>query len=452
MTKRLLASYLVVTVIVLVILEVPLAVFYGQRERERFAAAVERDATVIATLYEDSLERNQPLDPATADQYSNRTGARVVVVDRDGIARIDTGETVPRDFSTRPEIITALSGARAVGTRPSETLQTDLLYVAIPVASGGTIHGAVRLTLDTNDVDSQIHRFWTGLAGVAAVVLAAMTVIGLAIARSVTRPIRQLQHSATRFASGDLTVDDHPAGGPVEIQALSNAMSTMAVRLAELLAAQRAFVADASHQLRTPLTALRLRLENLHAHAGAADADELERAVDETIRLSALVNDLLQLARVDQVHVVETADLAEITAGRVEMWAAVADANQVRIDVSGTGQPAAVSTVPGGVEQILDNVLDNAINASPPSSHITVALERGTSSHRVSISDQGAGLSDDDKAHAVQRFWRGTTTAPGTGLGLAIADTLATASGGSLTLTDAPGGGLCVTLTLPSTA
>jgi signal transduction histidine kinase len=448
MTRRLLVGYLAITVIVLLILEVPLAVFYSQRERERFTTAVERDASVLATIYEDSLEKGQPPNAAAAQQYAKRTGARVVVVDNDGIAEVDTAESVPRDFSTRPEIITALTGSRAVGTRSSATLHADLLYVAIPVASGGTIHGAVRVTLDTSDVDSQIHRFWLGLAAVAAVILAAMALVGLAIARSMTRPIRRLQGVATQFAGGDLSIDEQPLEGPVELQALARTMSTMAARLSELLTAQRAFVADASHQLRTPLTALRLRLENLQARASTADADELEAAIDETVRLGALVNDLLQLARADQSHVVEDTDLAAVTTGRVDMWAAVADAKDVRLELSGADQPVLVAAVPGALEQILDNVLDNAINATPSGSLVTVSVERGTAQHALRISDHGPGLSDDDKAHAVQRFWRGATGGSGTGLGLAIASALATASGGDLTLGDVPGHGLAVRLSL----
>ena len=110
MTRRLLASYLTITVIVLVMLMVPLGMFYSQRERERLAADVEHDASVIATLYEDDLEAGLPLDPIPADTYEDRTGARVVVVDADGISQVDTGGVIDRDFSTRPEFEAALDG------------------------------------------------------------------------------------------------------------------------------------------------------------------------------------------------------------------------------------------------------------------------------------------------------------------------------------------------------
>ena len=219
MTRRLLVSYLTVTLIVLLLLEVPLALFYAQREIERLTADVASDASVIATVYEDDLERGLPLDPRPAEEYEARTGARVVVVDSDGIARVDTQQPTPRDFSTRPEIVVALGGNRTSGTRSSDTLDTDLLYVALPVASGGVVHGALRVTLETSHVDSHVRRFWAGLVGIGAVVLGVMALIGWAVARSVSRPVRALNATATRFARGDLSVpDDHEASdGPPEL-------------------------------------------------------------------------------------------------------------------------------------------------------------------------------------------------------------------------------------------
>ena len=322
MTRRLLAGYLTITVIVLVLLMVPLGVFYSQRERERLAADVEHDANVIATLYEDDLEAGTALDPTPADTYEDRTGARVVVVDSAGISQVDTGADVNRDFSTRPEFEAALEGVRTSGTRRSETLGTDLLYVAVPVASGGTVHGALRITLDTADVNQRIRNFWLALGAMAAVVLAAVVLIGWVIARSVTRPLRELTASAERFASGDLSVGDHVAQGPPEIRALDTTMTTMAQRLDGVLTDQRRFVADASHQLRTPLTALRLRLENLQSDLEAVGGDPdghavdaLERAIGETERLTELVSNLLQLARADARPVTEVVDLVALVRG-----------------------------------------------------------------------------------------------------------------------------------------
>jgi signal transduction histidine kinase len=453
MTKRLILSYVAVTVLVLILLEVPFGVFYAQRELDRLTANVERDASVIATIYEDALEDGLTADPQPAERYAERTGARVVVVDTRGVSIVDTAQTAPRDFSTRPEIATALNGTRATGTRPSETLDTELLYVAIPVASSGTVHGALRLTLDTSEVDERVRRFWWGLAAIAAVVLAAITLVGWLIARSVTQPLRRLNDTARRFGSGDLDVEQVDTHGPPELRELADTMSTMARQLAAMIDQQRAFVADASHQLRTPLTGLRLRLENLQASLeDVDDAAQVDLAIDEISRLSALVSDLLQLARTDRYETPASHDLTTIVADRVDTWSAAADIARIRLELRSQREHLIVFAVPGAIEQILDNVLDNALGIAPPDSTVTIALEPGPTRHRLTITDEGPGLSDDDKTRALRRFWRGDTQRPGTGLGLAIAEGLASASGGSLTLRDGPTGGLQVVVVLPADA
>lgn len=459
MTRRLLVSYLTITAIVLVLLMVPLGVFYSQRERERLASNAEHDANVIATLYEDDLEDGLALDPAPADTYEDRTGARVVVVDVDGISQVDTGDVIDRDFSTRPEIATALDGVRTSGTRRSDTLGTDLLYVAVPVASGGTVHGALRVTLDTSDVNQRIRNFWLSLGAIAAVVLAAVGLIGWVIARSVTRPLRELTASAARFAGGDLSVPEHVPEGPPEIRALDETMSTMARRLDAVLRDQRRFVADASHQLRTPLTALRLRLENLQsdlADAGGppdeqAAVDALERAIGETERLTELVSSLLQLARADDHPVTHVADLGVLVRDRVDTWTAIADERGAVLRQDSTDALTMVRCVPGAIEQILDNLFDNALAATPPGGAVEVEIDAGRDGFvELRVVDHGPGLPDDAKVDAMRRFWRGDSTRPGTGLGLAIVETLATSSGGRVMLVDTVGGGLTVIVELPA--
>jgi signal transduction histidine kinase len=438
-TRRLLFGYLLAALVVLLVLEIPLAIFFEQREMGRLERDVERDATVLAGYYEEALEAGATLHPAPAKAYAQRTGVRVVVVDKAGTSVIDTAGPAGRDFSTRPEIEAALRGGRAVGTRHSETLNTDLLYVAVPATSAGAVHGAVRLTLDKQATNALVHGYWAALGGIAVVVLVAMAGIGWAIARSVTRPLRKLDAAAARFATGDLAPLEPDPSAPPEIAVLGDTMNTMARRLERLLAEQREFVADASHQLRTPLTALRLRLENLQsAAADAEDEEALGAAVEETGRLGALVADPLAV------------DVAALAAERVDTWSAVADATQVGLDLVSPPGPVFASSVPGGVEQILDNLIDNAVEASPPGSRVSVTIVSGAVKHELVVSDQGPGLSDKDKARALERFWRADRSTPGTGLGLPIAATLASASGGSLDLADSASGGLAVRVTLPA--
>jgi len=267
--------------------------------------------------------------------------------------------------------------------------------------------------------------------------------------------LRELTDTASRFASGDLTVTSTAVVGPPEIEALDETMTTMALQLDGLLSSQRAFVADASHQLRTPLTALRLRLENLQSHLAEDDRpagidDEVERAIEETGRLTELVTNLLQLARADDQPATATEDLRSLVHDRVDTWTAVAEERGITlIGPESGGAAVVVRTVPGAIEQILDNVLDNALLVSSRGATVSVVLDTSAGSAAVTIVDHGPGLSDADKRDAMRRFWRGDTSRPGTGLGLAIVDALATASGGSATLSDTPGGGLTVTVVLP---
>ncbi len=449
MTRRLVLSYLAITVVVLAMLEIPLAVFYDQREEERLIADAERDAVVLASFYEDVLESSAPIDPTPVEEYAARTGARIIVVDTAGISVLDSTAEPDRDFSTRPEVEIALTGIRSAGIRRSDTLDTDLLFVAVPVASGGTVHGALRLTLDAHEVVERVQRFWLGLLAIAVVVLAAVALIGLAFARWVTRPLRELQESAKRYADGDLTPTPIGEDAPPEVRDLGEAMDTMARRLDELIEAQRAFVSDASHQLRTPLTSLRLRLENLESELDdEASVAEIAASINEIERLTELVHDLLQLARAEQAPPTTVVDAAAVASDRVETWTAVAEEQNVAIRYVGPPAPVPVVAIAGAVEQFLDNTLDNALTASPPHTSVTVRLERTAHRTSITVGDQGPGLDDEQKVRALERLWRGDATTPGTGLGLAIAQRLIEACGGTLELIDAPGGGLAVVAAL----
>ena len=450
MTRRLLFSYLAITAIVLLMLELPLAVFYGQREKDRLTANVERDAMVMATIYEDTLQDRKTPDPTTAERYADRTGARVVIMDGAGISEVDTGAEADRDLSTRPEIVTALGGERSVGIRRSDTLGTDLLYVAVPVASGGKVHGVVRLTLDTREVDERIHRFWLALAAIAAVVLIAAAAVGSLLASWITRPIRRLQVTANRFSSGDLTPTTPDTTAPPELVDLETSMNTMAERLDGHIERQRSFVADASHQLRTPLTALRLRLENMSwMTTNPSEQVELERAVEETDRLGVLVGELLQLARSERRDELVPTDLVQLARDRVDTWGALADQADVHLVFDAPDDRLVVNVVPGGLEQMLDNLLDNAINAAPPGSEVRVSCTAGISTHRLTVADRGPGMTPDDRAHALERFWQADPTTSGSGLGLPIVQALVAASGGSLVLEENPPSGLAAVIELP---
>ena len=444
MKRRLLAGYLGVAVLVLVLLEVPLAISYARAERQALTDKVERDAVALSSLVEDSLERGAPVPARVrriARDYGTDTGARVLVVDDQGRRLVDSEPTGTRNFSSRPEIATALNGEIATGTRSSRTLGTDLLYVAVPVASSGVVHGAIRISYPTSAVDARIHRYWTVLAVIAAVVLAVAATVAAVLARWVTRPLDRLEQAADAVGRGDLSTRA-PAQGPPEVRRLAETFNSMAAELDALLSSQDAFVADASHQLRTPLAALRLRLENLEPDVMDPGKEDLSGALREVERLSALVDGLLTLARADRAHSAPSSiSLGPLVEKRAEAWSALAAESDVGLRLELESDVAALAT-PGRVEQVLDNLLANAIDASPGGATITVATCTANGWVELRVADEGPGLSETERSRAFDRFWRAHEGRDGFGLGLAIVRRLTAADGGDVELRAGSPGGL----------
>jgi signal transduction histidine kinase len=301
----------------------------------------------------------------------------------------------------------------------------------------------VRITYPTSAVDARVRRVWLALGVVAAVVLGVVALVGFALARSTTRPMRALEQATTAVARGELETRAPTDRGPPEVRRLATAFNDMAARLGRLLATQRAFVADASHQLRTPLTALRLRLENLEATMPPAAAEDLRAAVAETGRLARLVDGLLILARAEAAPTRrEVVDLAAMVADRQAAWAPLAAEQDVELTVQ-SGPAALVWAVPGALEQVLDNLLANALRFTPAGSRVELAIRQAGGWVELHVTDQGPGMPADQRERAFDRFWRGPDTdREGTGLGLAIVRQLLEASGGTAELRPDPNGGL----------
>jgi signal transduction histidine kinase len=455
-TRRLVATYLILAAIVLVALEIPLGVVYERSQRRDLQQRVERDAVALAALVQDALRdgagAGAPALTRVVDRYAASTGARVVVVGPRGVLLADSDPTLglERDFSTRPEIASALDGSVATGTRHSDTLGTDLLYVAVPVASGGRVHGAVRASVPTSRLDSLVRRYWLVLGGVALVVLLAVAVAGRWLALWVSRPLTRLRDATRRAEAGDLAVRADATAGPDEVRELASAFNDMVSRLDLVVGTQEQFVADASHQLRSPLTALRLRIENLQHEVSPAVADDLESAIAEVDRLSRLVNGLLTLAHADRrAPERRTQDVGRLVGERADAWRFAAAERGVEIAAS-AGDGLWSSLSPGALEQVLDNLIANALEAAPADTAVRLTARRAGDAVTVEVADQGPGMDPDAREHAFDRFWRGREDRRGSGLGLAIVKSLVEADGGSVTLHAAAGGGLRVVIGLPA--
>jgi signal transduction histidine kinase len=458
-TRRLVLSYVLLAAFVLLVVELPLGLTFAARAQDRLLADVERDARVLAGLVEERVESGDDVAVATiASQYARQSDGRVVITDAEGTSVVDTDrpDDGPRDFSTRPEFQVALSGTQATGIRRSDTLGEELAYVAVPIASDGSLNGVVRVSFPTEEVREQVRDNWLRLGLLSLLVLAGAASLGWLVARWATGPVEQLEDGAGKLAAGDLSGRVEVDRGPPELQHLAATFNDMAARLEVLVGAQRAFVADASHQLRTPLTALRLRIESLEDTALAEGADpalarqDLEAIDAELERLGQLVEGLLALARSESATGTVVVDAAEVAADAVARWSPLAEEQSVELTLQSPEQ-APVRMVSGGLEQVLDNLIDNALGVAPPGTAVRVDIVDDADGVQLSVRDHGPGMSATDRARATDRFWRAADAVPGgTGLGLAIVKELAVVSGGSVQLADpADGPGLVVRVLLP---
>ncbi len=445
MRRRLLASYVTITVVTLLVLILPLGYTFASRERDRLLRDIEHDATVVAGLSEDALERGErpAIDPVLA-AYARDPGGRIVVVDVTGTSVADsaTPGQAGVDFSTRPEIASALSGNRSEGSRHSDTVGGDLLFVAVPVASSGVVHGVVRVSYPRSTLDQRVRNMWIGLAALALVVIAVVSALGFALARLVTRPVDRLKTAARSMAAGDLRARAPTDAGAPELRELAAIFNETASRLEEILDVQAAFVADASHQLRTPLAALRLQLENLESVAPASLQPAFASARSETARVIRISEALLSLTRAaGNMSNCEPVDAAAVVRARVEMWDPVATAIGVRVQVA-SPEHGWVMASAGALEQILDNLIDNALDVAPPDTTLAIEVLTQKDATEVHVIDCGPGLDEEQRSRAFDRFWRGPSAEPGgTGLGLAIVAQLAAGCGGSVELrANAPSG------------
>jgi signal transduction histidine kinase len=455
MTRRLLLSYLSLTALVLVLLEVPLGVLYSHHERDSLLATARRDATALAVLAGADLQRPPTTDlAALAARYRTQIGAEVAIFDSTGRPAVPLDPGEPEEHT--PDVSAALARALAGGSGTAARSDEDgpQLVAAVAVRPAIQLLGAVVVAVPAGSTYSRIHLAWAGLVVAAVGLLGLAAGVGLLLARSLSAPVLTLQRAARRLGAGELDARA-PSNGPREIAELATEFNEMADRLAALVSAQRRFIADASHQLRTPLTALRLRLESIAEEARPEQAMGFEAAESELARLARLVDGLLALSRAEgRRWERQPIDLIEVAKARRDAWVSLAEERGVSIALDARAGPRDVLAVPGHLEQVLDNLISNAVEASPGGSTITLSVREasldGAPALSLHVRDQGPGLTEADRKRAFDRFWRGQESDGGSGLGLAIVAQLVKASGGQATLSQAVPTGLDAVVTLPS--
>jgi signal transduction histidine kinase len=433
-----------VLLLAIVALEVPLALNLRDRvdAEVRSQARAQADlvaATAAGQLGSSSSERLRDLAARTA--RSSR--GRVVIVDADGILLADSagGDALGASYASRPEIAGALRGDPQQEIRRSDTLDQRILATAVPVLRQGKPEGAVRVTQSVEAVGRATRASILGLVAIGGLVLLLGLAAGALIARQIAGPLRRLDEAAARVSHGDLSVRARVEGS-AEQRSLAETFNRMTERLERLVAGQREFVADASHQLRTPLSGLRLRLEEARAVAREPAArEEIDAGLAEVDRLAAMVSELLLLSQAGEVDApAELVDLADAARRAASRW----DGRGVSA-LEGAPAPS-VHCAPADLDRALDALVENGLHYG--GGVVTLVARPGA----IDVLDDGPGLAPEELEQVFERFHRGRagrSGAAGTGLGLPIARELMRRWDGDVRLANREGGGTAATVSLP---
>ena len=392
-------------------------------------------------------------------RYDEVYGVAVIVFDRSQRPVVSSRPSPPVLTDEQMQrVALALAGRRSGQYDLLLPWNDGPLVLAEPVLVDGEVVGAAVTVSPTDALRAAELRTWALLAGLVLAALLLGTLVALPLVRWILRPVRRLDEG-TGLVEASVRAGGRPDpvaldSGPPELRRLSVSFDRMATSVTQAMSAQRAFVADASHQLRNPLTALRLRLSNLTEHVGPDGTDDHAAALEEAERLSSVLDALLALARAEGVPPGNTvSDVDSAVDDRLEAWRPLAEHGGVEMVRSGP-RGLRVRITDGGIASVLDVVLDNALKYTPSGGRIEVRTLRRGGRAGIEVTDGGPGMDGEQLARATDRFWRapGQSNVEGSGLGLAIAERTVQIAGGELVLSSPPGHGLTVTALLEPAA
>ncbi|MCP2342306.1 sensor histidine kinase [Actinomadura rupiterrae] len=432
MRTRLVAVFTTLVVLVIAGLAVPLGGAYASHRTGRLLLDRRADATRFAELADLAARTGdrESLQPEIS-RYAALYGASVWIGDRDGVMVARAGGGLVPDHRA---IELALSG-RTTDALPSLTpFGPQHVLIAEPSGRDAQISGAVLLLAPTAHARTDIAWVWAALLLAGLVVLAFAVLVARVLAWWILRPVTELDDATQCIAEGKLGTRTTARLGPPELRRLEQRFNDMVEAVAAAMARYRDFAFDVSHELRNPLAALMFRLENLRPYLAPAGGPEFEETADELNRLARIVTDLLRLARAEgRAPIASELDIVAELAPMLEAWREVFDALEVGFSVR-LPPLLRVRAVPGSAARIAEIVLDNAHKFVPSGGSVTVTLDADDLVLR--IADTGPGLSEEDRAKALERYWRAPDHAdlPGSGLGLSIAAAEAASCGARLTL------------------
>ncbi|MDP5315192.1 sensor histidine kinase [Streptomyces poriferorum] len=458
MRTRLLPLLIVLMAGVLLALGFPLAVSVAAARQQGVVIDRIDDTARFAALAQFITERTSGYDErrrtlqgelATYDAvYGIRAG--VFYRDDTAMAKAPASWRLPDEGEGREAFKEALLGRRSHDPPQVWPWQDGRVVVASPVVRDGDVIAVVVIDSPTDQMRAATLRGWLVIA--AGEVIAMLVAVGAAnrLTGWVLLPVRTLDAAAHDIAIGRMRSRVAASGGPPELRRLARSFNEMADNVEDVLEQQRAFVADASHQLRNPLAALLLRIELLALELPEGN-EEIASVRTEGKRLGQVLDDLLDLALAEHADAdLQLTDIGALSAERVASWRPVAEERGVRLRADGMGAVTAWAD-PIALSSALDAIIDNALKFTPRDEEVRVTVGSDSACVTVVVADGGPGLTEQEMERVGDRFWRSSQhqNVRGSGLGLSISKALLAASDGALSCTRNEPHGLRVTVSVP---
>jgi signal transduction histidine kinase len=396
----------------------------------------------------------------SAAQYADKT-LRVTLINADGVVLCDSmANPLEMDnHSGRPEVMSALGGKTGSGIRFSSTVQASLLYVAIPIHTGDGVW-VVRAARSLAAIDELLNEVFRKLFAVTVLLVGAIFLVSLYIFRKINPPLYEIRQGAERFARGEFE-RKLPDYHIKEISQLATAMNQMGAKLDHLENLRREFVANVSHELKTPVTTIKGFTETL-IEGAKDDPDDLNRFLAiisrQTDRLSNIIDDLLTLSRLEsaplsEVLALDWHNLCEILAACRDVCQSRADKKTIHLHIV-CNSPLRVHVDHSLLTQAIVNLIDNAIKYSPDNTTVEITAGVAANHVRIDVNDEGPGIMDAHIPRLFERFYRADKARSrklgGTGLGLAIVKHIANVHQGEVSVSSSVGSGSTFTILLPN--
>lgn len=459
-------SYVTLIFLAMALLGLRIVYAVESRLREATEATLRSQANVVRDAVEDELRyRNHGWSlPELCEHVSTAVNSRVFLSGGRGEVVADSRLVVMGrpGHPGRPEVLPA--GQTCAVCHGEQRVGPEITWVSLPVKDPGKRINSLTLAVSLETVHRVVSRIRHLVLWTFALTAVLCAFVGFRIAARVSLPISEMSKMAARIAEGDLDQQVR-VGGSLEVAQLASTLNMMASRLKDMverlhkeMRGRERFVANVSHELRTPATGVRATVDALLS--GAKDEPEvrdrfLEDLRRESERLSNLLDNLLQVSRLDEEG--PPAELREIRLNRLihrvcEAVRPAARSRRIRVETELTGD-LMVAGDSQQLEQVVANLLDNAIKYTQPGGRITVRTEGAEGMAVVTVSDTGLGIPADEKDRIFDRFYRGGTakrkTAGGAGLGLAIVKEIVQAHSGEVNVDSTPGLGTTFTVRLP---